>query len=136
MSEKKPVIYTVCTIENLSERPLLYTSKELKEGTKTFTVKEVYENRRKLQGSRTPGYFFKIEDAIKYVELNSMDIYEGCYKHVVIEAMREGFYPIPEHIDGDQEEVWFEWKGSWDDGGYKRIEKPESTKCTCNWGLG
>lgn len=134
MSEKRPVIYTVCTIENLSSKELLYRYDDPQD--KTFTRKEIQNFFRKREGSRTPGYFFKLEDAIKYVEMNAMDIYEGCYKHVVIEAMREGFYPIPEHIDGDQEEVWFEWKGSWDDGGYERIEKPESTKSACNWGLG
>lgn len=135
MSEKKPVIYTVCTIENLSSKELLYRHDDPQD--KIFTRKEIQNFFRKREGSRMPGYFFDLDDAIKYVEMNAMDIYEGCYKHVVIESMKEGFYPIPQRLkNGDQEEIWFEWKGSWDEGGYKRIEKPESTKSACNWALG
>lgn len=134
MSEERKHVYFITTIENLGQFPLLYTREELKEGTKTFTVKEIYDNRRKIEGKRTPGYYFKLEDAIRVVEENINDIYEGCYKHVVIEKMSEGLYPFPP--DEDHGEIWYEWKGSWDEGGYEKIEKPESTKSICNWGIG
>ena len=126
------VIYTVCTIENLSSRDLLYRHDDPMD--KTFTRREIQSFLRNRQSKRTPGYFFKLENAIKYVEENALDIYEGSYKHVIIEAMKEGFYPTT--AAEDKSEIWFEWKGSWDEGGYERIEKPECTKCICNWGIG
>ena len=128
------VIYTVTTIENLGSKAMLWRHDDPKD--KIYTRKDIRTYFRNKEGNRTPGYFFKLEEAIKYVEMNAMDIYEGSYKHVVIEAMREGFYPITEQVDGNKEEIWFEWQGSWDEGGYKRIEKPESTKCIVNWGIG
>lgn len=132
---KNRVIYTVCTIENLGAYPLFYTNKELREGTKTLTVKEIYNILRQQQSTRTVGFFFNIEDAIKCVEENGNDIYEGSYKHVVIEAMTEGPHPIPQNLHGS-DEIWFEWQGSWEMGGYEKIDKPECTEKIINWGIG
>ena len=133
MSEERQKIYFVTTIENLGNLPLFYTNKELNEGTKTLTVKEIYNVLRRREGKRTPGFYFKLEDAVECVENNRCDIYEGCYKHVVIESMHEGLYPLPGH---GKEEIWYEWKGDSASGRYEKIEKPESTKCIVNWGVG
>lgn len=130
MSEDSKVIYTVCTIENLCSRLSPYGGHKPKDEEKRFSCKDIYEYLHNQQDSRTPGYFFKLEDAIECVEENWGDIYEGSYKHAVIETVGQGMYP---HI---REEIWFEWQGTWDEGGYKRIDKPKSTKCTVNWGLG
>ena len=124
------VIYTVTTIENLDSKELLYRHDDPMD--KTFTRKQIQDFFRNRESKRTPGYFLKLNEAIECVEKNTLDICEESYKHVVIEAMREGFYPI----DEDNSEIWFEWKGSWDEGGYERTEKPESTKCIVNWGMG
>lgn len=128
------VIYTICTIENLDSRVLPYGGYGISDEEKRFSCVDIKNYLCNRQSKRTPGYYFKLEDAIRCVEVNGNDIYEGSYKHVVIEAMAEGMYPIT--IDLDDAEMWFEWKGSWDKGGYERIEKPECTKCICNWGLG
>lgn len=126
------VIYTICTIENLGSKAMLWRHDDPKD--KIYTREDIRKYFREKESDRTPGYFFKLEDAIRCVEENGNDIYEGSYKHIVIEAMKEGPHPIPE--DRDSREIWFEWKGTWDEGGYKRIEKPECTKQICNWGLG
>ena len=128
------VIYTVCTIENLDSRVSPYGGYKPKDKEKRFSCSDIYDYLTKRQSSRTPGYFLKLEDAIECIENNYGDIYEGSYKHVVIEAMGEGLYGGANI--GANEEIWFEWTGSWDEGGYERIDKPECTKSIVNWGLG
>ena len=134
MAEDYEVIYTVCTIENLGNSVSPYGGYGISDEEKRFSCLDIRNYLGKREKNRTPGYFFKLEDAIECVEENWGDIYEGSYKHVVIEAMVEGLYPMA--IDRIKGEIWFEWKGTWDDGGYERIEKPECTKNICNWGIG
>ena len=133
MNRDDRVIYVVTTIENLSNYPLLYHHSDPMD--KTFTRKEIQENRGEIQRSRTVGYYFDLDKAIECVEGNWNDIYEGSDKHAVIEATHQGVYPIPDGVNGENE-TWFEWQGSWDDGGYKRIDKPECAKTAICWGIG
>jgi len=130
MSEDRPTIYTICTIENLESRISPYGEYDISDEEKRFSCKDLDTYFENSQSTRTPGFYFKLEDAIRAVESNACDIYEGSYKHVVIESIGQGVYAHPD------DEIWFEWRGTWDEGGYERIAKPESTKCTCNWGIG
>ena len=135
MSEEPKVIYTVCTIENLDSKASPYGGHGPRDEEKRFSCVDIKNYLRDEESNRTPGFFFKLENAIKCVEDNCGDIYEGSYKHVVIEAIPEGLYGTGNVGDKDRE-IWFEWEGSWDEGGYKRIDKPECTKCIINWGIG
>lgn len=77
-------------------------------------------------GSRCVGFFYRFKDAIEAVKENHCDIYEnGYYPFCVIEGVEQGFYNM-------KNEFWFQWK----DGEYKEIEKPESLKQTCCFGIG
>lgn len=132
-NKSNTVIYTVTTIENLMEYPLLFTRHDSK--SKKFTIKEIQDWRDNIQHTRTVAFYYDLDDAIACIENNVCDIYEGSYKHAVIEATGQGVYPIPPDTKG-KSEIWFEWQGDWDTGGYKRIGKPESTKTTICWGIG
>lgn len=133
MKDNDKVIYTVCTIENIGQYTLFYTSKELKEGIKTLTVKEIYDILHRQQHTRTVGFYHDINEAIMCVEENACDIYEGSYKHAVIEVSGPGLYSSGVFID---QEIWFEWQGDWESGGYVRIDKPECVKNIVGFGIG
>lgn len=127
--QQPKVIYTVCTIGRLGNKLMPKDCKDTKE----------YLSKR--EHKRTPGFFFKLEDAIECVEKNWGDIYEyGYYPHVVIEAMPEGLYCID--IDLDKREIWYQWEGDEKTGKYVRIEKKKLKEIdkdimtTCNWGIG
>ena len=69
MESKQPkVIYTICTIGRLGNKSMA------KGYLDDITVREYLDNK---EHSRTPGFFFKLEDAIECVEKNWGDIYDG-----------------------------------------------------------
>ncbi len=81
--------------------------------------------------TRIVGWFPSFYDAKGEVLNNSCDIYEGCYRFCIIEKIRPGLYPCP-----PENEWWFRWEGSWDEGGYKKVKKPQFFDKTVNFGIG
>jgi len=69
--------------------------------------------------SSTWGWFDKLEDAQESVRENWGDMYEGCYNYAVIEEVGKGI------LNHGMKEWWYKWKGSWEQGGYKKSKKPK-----------
>lgn len=95
------------------------------------TLKTVYGYKNPVHtyelGCRTVGYYTELEEAKQAIEENHGDIYEeGYYPFCVIEKVEEGLYGIT------FDEHWYQWIGD----GYKPIDKPESLKQTCAFGIG
>lgn len=96
------------------------------------TLKTIYGYRNPVHtyelGCRCVGFYYELEDAQRAVEQNHCDINEnGYYPFCVIETAKQGMYNI-----GCMEENWYQWKK----GRYEQIEKPESLKRTCGFGIG
>ncbi len=77
---------------------------------------------------RCVGYLLDLNEVIKHVENNILDIHECSYKYAVIEKVSEGFYPHSEEIQ------WFEWNT--DKYKYVKTTKPKSLKNTSSFGIG
>lgn len=121
ITEKDMLILTaLCRL--LNERmPMIHTITTLKTIYGYKNPAHAYE-----LGTRVVGYFHKLETAKEAVESNACDIYEeGYYPFCVIESTFEGFY-------GFGDEYWYQWI----DGGYKPIDKPESLRHVCGFGIG
>jgi len=125
---KDKVIYTICTIENLGSYISPY---------EIANLKEYFRNK---QYTRTPGFYFNLEEAQQCVEENWGHISEVSYKHVVIEEMTEGLYG-GKNV-GNNREWWYQWQGDWENGKYILVKKEdlkkidESIMQTVNWGIG
>jgi len=81
-------------------------------------------------GIRTVGFAHDLEDAIRWVEENAMDINEcNYYWYVVIEKVNPGIYNF------ELEQVWFRWNKP--EQCYKRVtETPDQFKRIAGWGIG
>lgn len=83
---------------------------------------------------RTWMWWSELETAQKAVKENWSDLYEGEYEYVVIEKYPEGHSCGIAALDG-QTEWWYKWEGTWDDGHYESIEKPEMFENTIGFGM-
>jgi hypothetical protein len=65
------------------------------------------------------------KEAKELIETNSLDISEGATNDFACIASIESGMPYG-HVNGcDFKELWYEWKGSADEGCYQPCEKPE-----------
>jgi len=84
------------------------------------------------RSTRSIGFTSTYELAEEMVLENANDMYEcGYYRYVVIEETWEGA-----HRYRPDKEVWFEWIGDVETGGYRKVLKPEIFKRVCGFGLG
>ena len=82
-----------------------------------------------FQDHRCVGFFHEQENAIKAVEHNDGDIYEGgYYPYVVIEKSLPGIYHF------EIADIWFRWNRELKC--YKSCEKPDNYKRTVCFGVG
>ena len=79
-------------------------------------------------GQRCVGFYHEVENAIRAVEDNAMDINElGYYHYAVVEKVNIGIYNF------EMEEIWFKWHPA---KGYLKIDKPENFKRIVAFGMG
>jgi len=88
-----------------------YYKRTNKDQTKCFRIRD----------KTTLGWFKTLKKAQIAIKENWADMYEGQYNHAVIEEMKPGI------LAGFcvNKEWWFEWKGSWEEGGYQEGTKPK-----------
>ena len=79
-------------------------------------------------GPRCVGWYKNHDDAIKAVESNRGDIWEGSYEYAVIECVHEGLYGT----DTEYELFQFDKKQM----KYVRIEVPKYMQHFCGFGIG
>jgi hypothetical protein len=91
-----------------------------------YTITTVRGNGRH---SRTPGYFFSLENAQAYLEGNIGDLFEGVYDYAVIEKVSPGIYAIEDRV-----EWWYKFNMEKDS--YIRIDKPDKFHRAICWGIG
>lgn len=73
---------------------------------------------------RTWGWYPDLEQAQEALEKNYGDMFEGEYQYGVIEEVPFGVM----WGGGDTKEVWYKWKGSWEEGQYLPCDKPDEYK--------
>lgn len=83
------------------------------------------ENVKGYPNSRCFGYYADLETAKRKLKYNTMDIHELYYNYAVIEKIGEGI-----HADVE-EEYWYKYNR--ENGIWKPINKPETTKGICNF---
>ena len=94
----------------------------IREGLKSDILKETY-----IKESRCVGYFNSYEEAEEIVTGNYGDLYEeGYYQYAVIENIPEGLYQY------DFEPVFFKW----DNGEFKKCDRPEGLENICGLSIG
>ena len=91
-----------------------------------YTITTMKENGR---GTRTPGYFFSLETAKRYLEENVGDLFEGTYDYAVIEKVYPGIYAIEGRV-----EWWYQFDMEKDS--YVGIDKPDKFQRAVCWGIG
>ena len=91
-----------------------------------YTITTMKENGR---GTRTPGYFFSLENAQAYLEGNIGDLFEETYDYAVIEKVYPGIYAIEGRV-----EWWYKFNIEKDS--YEGIDKPDKFHRMLCWGIG
>lgn len=95
----------------------------------------VYE--RESSSARCFGYFITQEEAVAAVEANACDIHECWYTLCVIEELEPGIHPMGWFEgSGIATPLWYEWKGTSEQGTWQRVECPEEAQGTVNFALG
>ena len=88
-------------------------------GTRLYAVTTIASSER-FGGKRTVTVCSTFARAKEIVETNEADIAEMAYFFAVIEAIAADW--LYYYLD---EQYWYVWDGSWKDGRYRPIEKPE-----------
>lgn len=98
-------------------------------GQRLYSVTTIAASPR-YGGRRTVAICSSFERAKATVEKNKGDIYEYSYQLVVIEAT------VADWLYGGMlnEQYWYVWKGTPEEGGYTPIERPKAYKYAINIG--
>jgi hypothetical protein len=108
-------IYMIATIKDIESK---FSAKM----NGNFGLAEVF-------GTRTIGYATSLDEAKKWVENNSGDMHEDCYKFAVIEDIAPGIYSSTESTS-----TWYKWSNSQDK--YLPIDKPAQVRDFVSFTLG
>ena len=95
---------------------------EVERGADKYFVTTISKN-----GKVCVGYFDTYEKAEMIVKDNTMDIFESCYEHAVIEKIPTGLYQF------DTSPKWFKW--NFEEERYEECETPEFAKSIVGWAI-